>query len=433
MKSKFLSRLTARLPQGFLGPVAVLCTGTFFAQLLPVLLSPVLTRLLGTADFGGYALFLSTVNILSQLVCLKYDLAIAAAKSPLEAAHLFQLSLVISVLFSTGLCLLFPFAPFFAQLIGTTDYGWLFLTPLSTLFTGLYTALCNYNIKLEHFSDVTKANIIKAVAMVGIQLLGGFLGLGSYALCFGQIISYLVGNTALLKNVLPHLRGYWLKLRELRRVAKEHNGFAKYTTIGSFANSCVFNCISYFISAFYSPQVLGCYSLVNRVLATPLSIVSGAMGQVFLQRATDKNDDHLHTHRVFTKVSSMLFVFSLPIFLLLYLFAPPLFSVVFGAEWADGAIYLRILIPLFAARFVVSPVSTAALAKGHQLGTMVWQICLLLVTCLPAVFANFQPLSIENFLLLISLSLTVGYLIFWIYCKHVLKRNGGESPRNAQS
>ena len=90
---------------------------------------------------------------------------------------------------------------------------------------------------------------------------------------------------------------------------------------------------------------------------------------------------------------------------------------------------LRVMLPLFAVRFVVNSVSSCAIVAGRQRATMLWQVSLLALSALPAAVHLFRPLPVLGYLSLLTALLTAGYLIFYLYCYLLLKekRKNGAS------
>lgn len=59
--------------------ISILMTGTIIAQVIPILLSPILTRLYSPSEFGMLAVFLSITSILAVFANLRLDVAIMSA------------------------------------------------------------------------------------------------------------------------------------------------------------------------------------------------------------------------------------------------------------------------------------------------------------------------------------------------------------------
>ena len=80
--------------------VLTLMTGTAIAQAIPIIVSPILTRLYSPEDFGRLALFISIVSIMSVLATGKYELAIILPKKNSTAYQLVSLSVMLSLVVS---------------------------------------------------------------------------------------------------------------------------------------------------------------------------------------------------------------------------------------------------------------------------------------------------------------------------------------------
>ncbi len=410
-----LLRRLLRDKKGFIHNVAVLSGGSFLAQLLPVLFSPLLTRIYTTIDFGVYALFCAAINIASQLACMKYDMAIAIVKEDEEAANLFYICLLIGAGISSLMIIMIPFSGKITSVLGASDESWIFLIPFATFITGIYTALVNYNIRREGYKVITKAAIIKSVVMVLIQVLLFPFNLGGFALCVGQLIAYLAGAAILFMSIMKELRRYSPSMERLVGTARHNIRYPGYTAGGSLAGSMVYNLTSYLISFFYSASQLGYYSLINRILGTPLTVLAGSVGHVYMKRAAVSKSGR-EQERGFILVSVALAAMAVPPFLILFFLADPLVAMLFGAHWAPAAQMLRALAPLYLVRFVVTPVITVAIILGKQANTLLWQLGMLMLSLLPALLYANMHVDVISYLWMMSLALSIGYIVFYLYC-----------------
>ena len=84
----------------FATDVLKLVTGTTIAQIIAILASPVLTRLLGPDAFGFFALFTSITAIIGVIACMRYELAIMLPKDDEAAANLLALSFLMVAIIS---------------------------------------------------------------------------------------------------------------------------------------------------------------------------------------------------------------------------------------------------------------------------------------------------------------------------------------------
>ncbi|MBC8569470.1 lipopolysaccharide biosynthesis protein [Zongyangia hominis] len=419
---KLRERLLGMFKNDFVKNVLILVSGSTIAQFLPVILSPLLGRLYTPSDFGVYTLFTSTVNILGQLVGLKYDFAIVVSDLDEKANGLFFLSMSLTVGISAAMILAFPFATPIDRLLGGDGHiGWIFCLPLAALMTGMYSSLNYYNVRLKQYKAITNANIIKTVVQSILQLGFALLHWGAMGLILGQMISFVAGNTRMIHNLRGKVHRKDLNRHLMGKVGREYSNYPKFTLPGSLANTMTYNVISYFLSALYSTSQLGYYSMINRVLGSPLSLVGNAVGQVFVKQAADEKNSSGNLAHTFNNISKLLMVLSVPLFAILFIFAEPIITIFLGPQWAPAAEYVRILTPMFLVRFIVSPISNSALVMGKQKMTMIWQFGLLLFALVPTGVAALWDLTVKNYLLILSISLAIAYFVFYVYCHEVVK------------
>ena len=89
--------------------ILILLKGTVLAQIIPLIISPFLTRLYSPKEFGVLALFSSISVILGSIVNGRYEQALVLIKTENEARHLTILSLLISLFMSLFLFFFFLF------------------------------------------------------------------------------------------------------------------------------------------------------------------------------------------------------------------------------------------------------------------------------------------------------------------------------------
>src|SRR5450759_598427 len=88
------------LKSELLRSASVLITGTVIAQLISILLQPVLRRFFSPETFGTYSVYLSIVGIITVISSLRYDDAIVLPKNDKESANVLFLSLISNFIIS---------------------------------------------------------------------------------------------------------------------------------------------------------------------------------------------------------------------------------------------------------------------------------------------------------------------------------------------
>ena len=76
-------------------------TSISIAQLIPIVIIPILTQYFSPEDFGVYGLYISICSIFGIIACGKYDIAIMLPKKKIDAINILVLSFLITFLFSS--------------------------------------------------------------------------------------------------------------------------------------------------------------------------------------------------------------------------------------------------------------------------------------------------------------------------------------------
>jgi len=154
--------------------------------------------------------------------------------------------------------------------------------------------------------------------------------------------------------------------------------------------------------------------LANRVLSIPMSLVGGAIGQVFLSSAAEARRNGTLGALVLKLHTKLAHVGFAPA-LLLVLVGPELFALVFGSDWRQAGEFARWMAPWLYFVFTLSPLSTLFAVLENQREGLAFQIILLVVR-LAAIFVGSIFLDIGDTIILfaaVSALCWIG-LLFWI-------------------
>lgn len=416
--NKIRQLIDKKLPVGGFGRnVITLMTGTTFAQAIPIAISPILTRLYSPSDFGLLALFVSLTSICGSVANGRYELAIVLPVKDEEAINITAICVLIATFFSIALLVVvLLFHDYIVIKLGNPNLAlWLYFVPLAVFLVGLFNALNYFHVRTKKYKDIANATVNKSIAAATTQLFLGFAKTGSSGLVFGQMVSYITGNTVLSKNILKEkvlLKS--LNKTEIKRLATRYVDFPKYSMWSILANTLAYNLIDVFISYLFGAAALGFYSIGNRVLGAPSSLVGTSFGQVFFQRATEEKNTTGSATNIFLKTSKTLLLIGLPPFILLYFILEDLFAFVFGLEWRIAGTYAKIMLPLFFVRFFISPLSTINSVFEKQNISLIWQLALLFsALVIMATTINFH-LSIMTFLTTFCIASVMLYIVLFI-------------------
>jgi O-antigen/teichoic acid export membrane protein len=392
-------------------------TGTTIAQAIPIAISPILTRIYTPKDFGVFALFIAIASIFGSIANGRYELAIMLPKKDEDAINIFALGFIITSTISfILLVLVILFHDYFINLLNNKEIEvWLYFIPIAVFFTGIFNILNYFNNRKKYYKDIASATITKSIILAITQLSVGFLKSGVTGLISGQILSQIFANMRLFKNIIKDK----LLLSKISKVkiialAKRYKDFPKFSMWAVLANTLAKNLTNILISSFYSVATLGFYSLVQRVLGIPSSLIGNSIGQVFFQEATKEKQKMGNAVNIFNRTIKKLIIIGVPSFGILLFIIEDLFAFVFGKEWRMAGIYAQILIPFYLIRFIVSPVSVInQIYLKNKLG-LYWQLGLLILQTSILYIGNIYNIDFITLVYMISIVASL-YFIYYLY------------------
>ena len=389
-------------------------TGTAIAQAIPIAVTPIFTRIYTPDDFGVFSLFLAITSILGAIANGQYEQAIVLPKSDEDALNLVVLGLIITALFSAVLfVIVFFFNSQIIELLGNKEIGnLLFLVPLSMLLIGIYNSLNFFNIRKKEFKNISTSLVSKSIGLSLSQVLIGLFTLGPLGLIFGQIISYLTGNMILFKTLKEANKILVISKNNIKKQAKNYKKFPFFLLPSTFLNSTNLNLMILFIPSFFSITTLGFYSLSQRIIGIPLTLIGNSFNQVYFQKASQTLIETGSTEIIFLKSLKNLVLISVPVFLILFFTVETLFSFIFGLEWRIAGTYAKCLTPLAAARFLSSSLSNTLIIHQKQQYSFIINLLLMVTTILVFFYSDFiQNSFLETLILYVSI-VSIEYLLF---------------------
>jgi O-antigen/teichoic acid export membrane protein len=361
--------------------VSVLVGGTASAQVLLVLAAPLLTRLYSPEDFGLLAVYAGLLALVGVVSSLRYELAIPLPEDDREAANIAVLSLLlvaVSTLVSALLVLLF--GDVIAGALGVprlADYFW--LLPVGVLLGGAYKVFNYWAVRTKRFTTIAGTTLRQALATIAIQLAA--FKLGVLALLFGQVAGQSVGTARLGRPALATPPFKQVSWNGVGQAAGRYRRFPFFSTWEGLFNTAGLQLPPLMFAMIFGPVAAGLYSLANRVLSLPMSLVGTAIGQVFFSNAAEARRTG-ELGPLVSRLHAKLAHIGLPPTLLLLLLGPDIFALVFGAEWRQAGEFARWMAPWLYLVFVSSPLSTLFAIMEHQRQGLAFQVILLIARVL---------------------------------------------------
>ncbi len=385
-------------------------TGTTIAQMIPIAISPVLTRIYTPEDFGILALFASITTIFASVANARYEMAIMLPEEEDEAYTVAVLGMVISSFLSIILLVVvFFYSEDIAIILGNKEIApWLYLSPVSIWIISLFNVLNYMNTRLREYKRISQANIIRSIVLSSFQLGVGLIKGGGAGLILGYVFSSMFA-CLMFKGAVRKTR---ILISELKYVSVKYSKFPKYSLAAGLANTLSLNLHGVFISIFYNVTTLGMYSLVQRVLEVPMTIIGGTISQVYFEMASSSRKKVGNIKKIFLETLKKLILISVLPFTAIYFIAEDLFRVVFGEDWVVAGEYCKILVPLFFIRFIVAPLTVSNSIIGANKKGLIFNIIFLLIVSGVYMISGLMEFEFFKLLILLVICQIVFYFSF---------------------
>jgi O-antigen/teichoic acid export membrane protein len=394
----------------------ILVGGASAAQLIPLAIAPVLTRLYSPEEYGILAILGSISAILTAVAAGRYTMAILLPDNDRDAVQITGLALFLAASVSALLLILVPIAHWALDGVGVVHRlgGWIYLIPVSVFLSSMFESLGYFGLRKDKVGEMARANVLRTTVSGGTQVSLGLLGVGLPGLLGGYLIGLASGNARLIRIYANSLRTYRLRWSRMRSMAGTYSNFPKFDLWANLANSLSYNVFAIGVGAIYSYQAAGQYALAYRFTALPSVLVGVALSQVYMREAARRVQAPALALRAFYRTTTTLAAVSVVPMLVIALWGQEIFGLVFGPQWHLSGILASAMIPLVAARFISSPLTSVFLIYGRQRFFLLFQVILLATVLTTMTIAFRLGWSLQG-LLVVQSSLMGGLYLGLLY------------------
>jgi len=406
--------------------ITIVFSGTAMAQIIPILLSPIISRLYTPVDFGIYSFVMSIGICITAITASQYNHGIMLEKEIQNAKQVVVVSLVVTILISTIalIALVITVFGFRITSFGEIKYVYILL-PLYVLFTGVNSSFSFWNNRNKQYKVISKGRVVSAVITSGSQVLMAFIFRDSpffllFGLVFGQfcLFIYMFFSTPdLYKDLLKNFSFFGIKLYGIK-----YKNFFIYTSFSDLLNILLMQLPVFILTKLVGSAHTGQFAFSNRLLAIPISFFSSSVGEVFKQHAIDEYTKNGACSEIFIKTFKGLFLFSIFPFIILFIFASDIFAFVFGEVWREAGVFTRIMTPMFFFRFTVSPLTYIYYINERQIEDFILHILMLVLIVCSLYFGYYWFKDVNIMLLIYSICFSGIYIYYFVRSYFLSKR-----------
>lgn len=381
--------------------------GTIVAQLISILVQPILTRLCDPKTLGIYATFVSWAAIIIPIASLKLDLLIIKEENDFEVEKIVKTCCRLTILVSICVAIYFNFIYSNEEL----KYMGVYILPIAVIIHGIRIIFSTYNNRFGEYKLLANISVLRSIIVSVTQIISSFLGFGEVGLSAAYSIAPLYGITKQSKKYRERKHSNKLTIYESVKIIKKNSNHIINLVLTELIRTITFSAITLTIAKIYGLVEVGYYSVSIRVLAMPLSLISVNISQVFFRKLTTEVNKNKLSYPLCIKVIKILGIISIVGFGVLLLIAPEMCKIVFGKEWEVSGYYISILCPLYAVKLIADSLVGIYIVFSKQSRQLKIQSLFIVICGSAYVFSNTYNWSIQTYLMCISIGYTIIYLI----------------------
>lgn len=292
-----------------------------------------LTRLLAPSAFGTMAIVLSSASVIGSLTDVGLRISVIRNPRGQEPAYL-NAAWWMAMGRSFGVyAICFVMAPFAARFYGNLELSALLrVALLGALLEGAMSPRSvqpQREMKFGRWAVITNGG---AVCGVILTVILSFVLRDVWALAIGYcsenafrcLLSYI------LCPGLPSLGWDKKAARDLLSYSRGAYGL-------SFLNLIFTRTDIFVLGKLYSPTALGLYVMAVYLVQTPTGFIQNMVGSTLVPAFAHVQEDHRRINRILLEATSWLVVIGLPLVVVIWLYAPSLLRVTYGARYLKSA------------------------------------------------------------------------------------------------
>lgn len=398
--------------------VAAVFSGAAIAQAIPILGSLWIARLYVPAEFGVFAAWYAVSLVVNLLLTVRLEAAFGLAPDGEERGRLVAAAILV-VLGLGGILgliawLTLPILP--QGIFGVPAVLGYWLIPMSVCgaLSVIWQAWAANNGQIR---VLTVVRLVQAIAVTSLQIAAAWVSPSAQSLAIAQVAGTGIA-VVVAASMLPI--GFFLPKSGKALRALWSGTWRRYWRFPLFAlPSDVTNAVAaqlpvIVLGSRYGADVAGCFALAARTMGAPLAVLGGAVRDVFIRDAGLEMRTHGHCHQVYRRTFKVLAILSLGLVLATVALAEPAIVLLFGEPWRLAGTMTVWLVPVFALRFIASPLSYTFFLAQKQNIDLIWQGVLLIMVV--SVLYGFD--SYRTTLLAYSYGYAIMYVVYLILSRH---------------
>jgi O-antigen/teichoic acid export membrane protein len=361
---------------------------------------------------------MSVITIAAIISTGKYELSIMIPRKVKDGAVLTMLGILLSFCFSIFLLVFIAiFHNHIPGWLGNEHIDkWLYFVPLSTFLVGVFQCQSYWANRKKAYRSIASANLGQSIINSAVKLSsskvltqGGGLMTGAIV---GQFAGALIYGYQMIRDGLEVFRS--VQWKEMKSLAREYRFFPGYSMPHKLINNFSASLPVFVFSHYFNADIVGYFGLGFMLINRPMNLLSTSFTKVFSERIIAAHNRGALIYKDIRKFVLRMAAIAAAPFLIVLLVAPWLVTFIFGTDWYESGVYMRIFTPWLYMVFLAAPLSFVSDMLSRQRKDMLIEtvkFILRIISLVAGVILNDVYLA----LMLFSGSslLVVSYSLYW--------------------
>lgn len=386
---------------------------TLIVAAVAVIKISVLARFLEKSDFGLMALISFVIGFMNLFSDMGLSTAILH-KQDIDKktyASLFWFNLMFSIMLYL---ILFACSPVLAKFYENPDLSQLIsILGINLVLSGIGIQFKTIEIKNLLFKNIGIIEIIAALISLLVAIFLAMKGYGVLSLIYSALVQYVVSN--LLYFVIG-LRKYGLLFYFNFHETLPFLKIGSYQVGGQVANYFNRDLDILLIGKFFSPEILGGYSLAKQLVFRPAQVINPILVKVASPTLAKFQGNIVGLKNNYLKLIRIVSMINIPVYLGIIIFAPFVVQLFYGEGFENIISIVRILSIYMIFRALGNPIGSLVIATGRTDLEFKWNIMNLLI--MPIFIYLGSSFGINGVAIALTLTMTLLFVPSWKYLVH---------------
>jgi O-antigen/teichoic acid export membrane protein len=340
-------KITSLLKSSAIRNFAKLLSANVVAQVIGLLIYPILTRMYAPEDFGLLNLFLSIGGVFTLVSIAEYQYAIVLPKDEKNAISVFHVGffLLLCSVVLIGISVFFskPIAALFNAQSLDSIY---FLMPIYVLIMGLWNLLNYWYVRQQSFGRVSVYQISQSVVSALGKIIFGLLKCLRLGMVYSVVFAPFVAMVLIFVNGLNSLKPLFnFSAGNVIKQAKEYKNFPLYVMPRGLLNTLGGNLPVLLLTPYFGLSEVGFFGMALTLSFRPINIICSSLYQVLYQKISEKVNKSENIFLLLRNYLLQVGGLTMCLFGVLYMVMPMLVVFLLGEEWQVVSDYIRVFLP----------------------------------------------------------------------------------------